>query len=581
MKQDFEEISLNINHLLGKLLDLYKTEFLTNQDNISTTQKSLLDFLQILPGLDILIEAFSKLTLKSNILLKIQEDFLQEHLKIYSSSQNEVLSNNNYFIYSNKVYFLFKKYWLKLLDSVPDFATNKKRRLVFYFNNLLDANAPQNFLAINPELLYTTIENIGKNLFKSIEHYLRDLVFNDGYFNIRTTDLSAFSVGENLAITPGKVVYQNDLMELIQYSPTTKTVYQAPILLIPPCINKYYILDLSPNNSLVKWLVAQGFIVYMISWVNPDSKLADQEFADYVIDGPLKAIDVITKINLCKGIHLAGYCIGGTMLGCTISYMQQLNDQRILSATHFMSLLDFSNLGNIGALVNDASLNFIENLMNRKGYLDGRLLSMAFSTLRPNDLIWPYIINNYLLDKPLKAFDISYWNSDSTHIPAKMYNFYLRDMCFKNKLCKPNGIQIKGISIDLNKITIPVFSLAGETDHITVWQSVYAGAKLYSGKVQFVLSTSGHVKGLLNPPIDNKYSFKTNIHMPKNPNVWLKDAKEHPGSWWPYWVNWLTNIDSEKINILNSDVHKRTNILQDAPGSYVLKKLGQFEILSN
>lgn len=365
-------------------------------------------------------------------------------------------------------------------------------------------------------------------------------------------------IGKNLATTKGKVVFKNDLMELIRYSPLTKTVYQMPILFIPPCINKYYILDLSENNSLVKWLVQQGFIVYMISWVNPDADLAHKNFADYILDGPLKAIDLIIDIDLCPAVHLAGYCIGGTLLSCTLAYMQKTKDNRALSATQFMSLVDFSNLGNISALINESTLNLLDNIMSNKGYLDGRLLSLVFNILKP-------------AIKPLTALDIFYWNADITNLPFKMYSFYLREICFQNKLSKANAIKINGVSINLKKITVPMFAVAGRTDHIAVWQSVYKGAKLHGSSVEFILSSSGHIKGVINPPKDSKYSFKTNSYMPPTPQLWLRTATEHSGSWWPHWFNWLTKINHDLRNkIVN--VNNLIYNFGDAPGIYVLKK---------
>ena len=594
MEKDFLKISLTINQQLNQLLDLYKTDFMTDVNKIASTTESLASILQIFPGLDIFIEAWQKITAqflakssnefsvpltgKSNCIIKLQQEFFEEHKQIYTTTIEPILNNidtnHNYYLYLKNLHNLIKKYYLKLLDLI-NLDHNKKNRLIFYFNNLLDTIAPQNFLTINLELMSTTIENRGQNLFTAIEKFLTDLINSKGYFQIKTTDFSAFKIGQNLATTPGKIIFKNDLMELISYTPTTKNVYKAPILLIPPFINKYYILDLSANNSLVKWLVHQGLVVYIISWVNPTTSLADKQFSDYVLDGPLKAIDIITKFHGHPKLHLAGYCIGGTILSCALAYMQQTNDDRALSATHFMSLVDFSNLGNISALINEHSLNLLEKLINNKGYLDGRLLSMAFSALRPSDLIWPYVINNYLLNKPLKALDISYWNADITNLPANMYMFYLRSMCLHNKLKEPNEIQLNGISINLQNINVPIFSLAGDTDHITVWQAVYNSSKVYGGPVEFVLSTSGHIKGLINPPIDNKYSFKinTNPKLPATPEQWLADAEEHQGSWWPYWLNWLTNITSEKINA----EHFATKIVTDfnnapnAPGSYVLQ----------
>ncbi len=553
-----EEIIATIANLYNKLLDIYKNEFLELKSSINFSE--LLEFIKSFPGVDSVSEAFLTVMADPNhktYLTEIYQDFwrdYQEHQEIYIS---------------------FKKQWSKILNFITNLEQQKKQNLIFYVNNWLDYLKQQSLLFTNHEIIHETITTVGKNLLNGVKNCLNDLVINNGYFNIKTNDLEAFTIGKNLATTPGKIVYQNDLMELIRYSHTTEQVYKTPILIIPPCINKYYILDLSNKNSLVQWLVNQGFVVYMISWNNPGAECANKEFSDYVINGSLKAVDVITKINSCQQIHTVGYCIGGTLLSCMLSYMEQLKDPRILSATHFMSLLDFSNLGDVSLFINEKTLNLADKLMDKKGYFDGRLLSMVFNALRPNDLIWPYLINNYLLDKPLQAFDILYWNSDPTNLPANMYKFYLRNMCLKNLLCKPNGININGISIDLNKVTTPVFSVAGIKDHITPWQSVYAGTQLYGGSSQFILSSSGHVKGLINPPSDNKYSFKINIinkKIPKNPQNWLKNSTEHPGSWWNYWKNWLTKLSFDKISANQSCSIVNINNLKDAPGDYVLKK---------
>lgn len=612
MPQDVAKTSIKINQLLCQLLDLYKINFMDDINSLATNTGSNTNVCQIFSSLNIFIEVLQKITAicsdyynqhhthqhlptkQSNQIISWQQEFLQEHSQLYAATikakssniDNKYVSGNNennnhsnlaHYNYLKSICNLLKKYWLKLLDLI-DLEYNKKNHFIFYINIFLDGIAPQNFLTINPELIYSTIENLGKNLFNCIERFLTDLINNHGYFQVKTTDFTAFTVGKNLATTPGKVIFKNDLMELIRYTPTTNTVYQTPLLFIPPFINKYYILDLSENNSLVKWLVNQGIVVYMISWVNPQADLAHKKFSDYLIDGPLKAIDIITKLNLHPKVHLAGYCVGGTLLSCVLSYMQKNKDNRVLSATHFMSLVDFSNLGNIGALINESSLDLLELLINKKGYLDGRLLSMAFSALRPADLIWPYIINHYLLNKRLKALDILYWNSDLTNLPAKMYIFYLRTMCFQNKLMKPGSIKLNGVTINLNSIKVPIFCVAGDTDHITVWQSVYNGAKLYGGSVEFILSGSGHIKGIINPPADQKYSFRTNNDSTNinnlTPEQWLQGSIKHSGSWWPYWLKWIVKLNSKKIKVKNLQAKIRDlSNAPDAPGSYVLKRV--------
>lgn len=547
--QDIQDETIAvISNLFNKLLNIYKTEFVGAQ--------SIFEFLKAIPGLtglDGVLEFIIKIT--DNLLNPEYKKFIinlhQEFLEYYRETQ--------------EIYVAFKKYWPILLDSIVTLESSKKQNLIFWFNNYLEFIKQQGLL-----LNYNVFQN-NNNLLNGIKNFLNDLVINNGYFNIKTSATEAFTIGENIAYTPGKVIYQNDLIELIQYSTNKKAVYKVPLLIIPPCINKYYVLDLSEKNSLVKWLIDQGFIVYMISWVNPKNNI-NKQFEDYVIEGCLTAVNVITQNNANFKIHAVGYCIGGTLLGCLLAYMAKINDNRIISVTNWMSFLDFSDLGDLKIFINKANLDFLDRLMDQKGYLDGRLLSMVFSALRPADLFWPYFINNYLLDQPLKAFDILYWNADPTNLPADMYKFYLRNICLNNGLTKSDFIKINNIAIDLKKITTPVFSVAGAKDHIVPWRSVYAGLKLYGGESQFVLSSSGHVKGLINPPIDNKYSFRVNIFnktIPDDYQIWLNNSIEHQGSWWFYWKNWLTNINNEKLTVTTAKKFMLQDYLRDAPGYYI------------
>jgi len=558
IKHDLKANILAISKLFNKLLVVYKYKFPT---------KLLQHFV---PRID-----FVKINLFKELILaliknpfhidKIQSDFYQEYLTIYS------LEPNN----SSKIIFLLlKKYWLKTLEPIASINHKNKRKLIYYVNHWLNSLANQKLLFKNSEFTPITIKNLQKNLLPSIKNFLNDLITNEGYFDIKTSGSTIFKIGENLATSPGKVICQNDLMELIQYLPTTSKVYKAPILFIPPCINKYYILDLSENNSLVKWLVSQGFTVYIISWINPKASLAHKTFSDYVIHGALYAIDIITQTNPSTKVHLAGYCMGGTILSCTLSYMQQTNDLRALSATHFMSPLDFSNLKDL----NQNSLNILEKSINKTGYLDGRLLCTAFNIVHANELIWPYFINYYLLNKPLQSFDALYWNSDPVNLPATMYNFYLRNICFHNKLRQPNELKINNLPIDLNKVTVPIFSVAGEQDPISDWQTIYESIKLYSSSYnkKFVLSSCGHVMGLINSITDPGYSYKSSNHNKTNTilsetaTAWLENSTEHLGSWWPYWLNWLTDIEPVQINTMELNTNINLNFLKDAPGDYVI-----------
>ncbi len=489
---------------------------------------------------------------------------------------NPAWQHNLYFSTLKQFYYLMAKYSLRWLKSLGFLDKKSRQQLHLYIKNGLNFMSPSNGLWTNPEVLRTTIASGGENLIKGFKNYLEDLVLNSGRPNVRMTDTKAFQVGKNIAITPGKVIYQNDLMQLIQYTATTKEVYEIPILFVPPWINKYYILDLSPDNSLVKWLVEQGFTVFMISWVNPGAELAHKEFSDYMKEGPLEAIDIILSKTQCPSIHTVGYCIGGTLLSCALAVLESRNEKKIASASFFMTLLNFSNPGELGIFIDKTQLDALDKIMKIKGYLNGRLLDMAFNVLRPNDLIWPYFINHYLLGEKTKPFDILYWNSDSSNLPYKMYSFYLRNMYLHNALYHPNKLVLDNIPIDLSQIKVPAFFLASETDHITLWRSVYRSTFALGGPKEFVLSGSGHVAGVINPPYKNKYHYKirnrthVNEKLPMKTKDWLKDSIEHKGSWWPYWKEWLKTISSKKIAEVPL---KNDPFLEDAPGSYVQKKI--------
>lgn len=389
---------------------------------------------------------------------------------------------------------------------------------------------------------------------------------------IRQTDLKIFEVGENLAATKGKVVFQNDLMQLIQYEPTTKQVYETPLLIIPAWINKYYITDLSPENSMIKWMVDQGFMVFVVSWVNPDERHADKTFEDYMFEGPLAALGAIEKATGKKQINAMGYCLGGTLLSCLLSYMEAKKDKRIKTATFLTTLLDYEEAGDLAVFVDEEQLKNMETRMNAKGFLNGHEMGMTFNMLRSNDLIWSYVINNYLLGKNPFPFDILYWNSDVTRMPAKMHSFYLRNMYLNNNLSK-GKITLGGVKIDIGRITIPCYFLSAKEDHIAPWRSTYIGAHMLdrkekNKKVHFVLTASGHVAGVVNPPAKKKYSYWENEKHPLSPEEWLNTAHETEGSWWVNWADWASHHSGKKIPAVKVGSGK-LKPLEDAPGSYV------------
>lgn len=592
--EKFKKTTTEIFSLLTELMNLYKEEndFFEIPSNITQyshfydlSAKILADFIEN--------------PIKS---IKIQEEYLNNLTTVYFSMFNRMLGYPNldassfkeptddkrfsapewqeclYFDTLKKLYYLITKHSLKWLNSITTLDRKSRQQLHFYLKNILNFISPTNSFLMNPEVIHTTLKSGGENFLLGFRNYLEDLVLNKGRPNIRMTDLKAFKVGKNLAITPGKVVFQNDLMQLIQYLPTTEKVYQTPILFVPPWINKYYVLDLSCENSLVKWLVGQGFTVYMISWVNPDQSLAHKGFSDYMSEGPIQALDFISSTTRCPSVHMVGYCIGGTLLSCALAALAKQNDPRVASATFLMTLLNFSNPGELGVFIDKTQLHAINKIVEKKGYFDGRILDMAFNVLRPNNLIWPYFIDHYLLGKPSKPIDFLYWNSDPSNLPCKMNNFYLKNMYLHNNLRKPEKIKLKGIPINLNNIKAPAYFLASETDHITLWRAVYSGTHLLGGPVQFVLAASGHVMSVINPPTKNKYSYK--IHkklglskkLPIKPSDWLSSATECTGSWWGHWVNWLTQLDAQKVPA-RDPVQQGIRILEDAPGSYVLRRL--------
>lgn len=383
----------------------------------------------------------------------------------------------------------------------------------------------------------------------------------------RMTDNEAFEVGKNIATTAGKVIFQNELMQLIQYTPTTKTVFETPLLIVPPWINKYYILDLREENSFIKWAVEQGHTVFIISWKNPDETYADTKFEDYMLKGLLTALDKVKAETGVKDANTIGYCVGGTMLAATNAYLASKRRKPIKTSTYFTTLIDFEEPGDLGIFISEDQLNSLDANMAKDGYLDGAAMASAFNMLRANDLIWPFFINNYLLGKEPTAFDLLYWNSDSTRMPATAHSYYLRNCYLNNMLCKPGGIELDGTAIDLTKIKVPTYFISTRDDHIAPWKSTYEGARLMSGPTRFVLGGSGHIAGIINPPAKNKYNYWTNDEIDVDSDNWLDNAKSNPGSWWPDWQKWVKTKSGKKIPARQPGENLKA--IEDAPGSYV------------
>lgn len=482
--------------------------------------------------------------------------------------KHEDWEENQLFDFIKQSYLLTARWMQSTVRDVEGLDDKTAKKVDFYTRQFVDALAPSNFVMTNPEVLRATLESGGDNLVKGLENLLGDLERGKGRLSIRMTDTEAFELGVNIAVTPGKVVYQNDLIQLIQYQPTSEQVYKRPLLIIPPWINKYYILDLREKNSFVKWAVEQGHTVFIVSWVNPDEKLAAKTFSDYLIEGPLAALDAVEKATGESEINAIGYCLGGTLLACTLAYMAEKGDARIKSATFFTTMTDFTDAGELGVFIDEEQLTALEEKMSKTGYLEGADMATTFNMLRANDLIWSFVINNYLLGKDPFPFDLLYWNSDSTRMPAAMHSFYLRRMYQENDLVKPGAIELAGVPIDLRKVALPAFLLSTREDHIAPWKSTYAATQLFSGPVRFVLAASGHIAGVINPPAAQKYSHWTNTKNPKSPEAWFRSAKEAPGSWWPEWAKWVAKFAGPKVAARVPGKGK-LKAIEDAPGSYV------------
>jgi len=483
--------------------------------------------------------------------------------------KDEAWSENVVFDTLKQTYLLTSDWMQKTVRDVDGLDPKTQDKVNFYTRQWVNALSPTNFVATNPKVLQKTLDSKGENLVKGLDNLLTDLERGEGKLRISMTDAAAFTLGKNIATTPGKVVFQNDLMQLIQYAPSTEKVFKRPLLIVPPWINKFYVLDLQPKNSFIKWAVDQGHTVFVISWVNPDARLAHKSFEDYMREGPLAALDAIKQATGEDKANIVGYCIGGTLTAATLAWMAAKGDDRVASATFFTTMTDFSEPGELGVFIDDEQLELLEQHMNEKGYLEGSHMSQVFNMMRDNDLIWSFVVNNYLMGREPMAFDLLYWNSDNTRMPAMMHGMYLRKMYLENRLVQPGGITLAGEPIDLGKIKLPVYMLSTHDDHIAPWKSTYAATQIYSGPVRFVLSASGHIAGVINPPAANKYCYWTKAgKAPKDPAAWLEGAERHEGSWWPDWQNWVAGEAGPQV-AARVPGQGKLKAIEDAPGSYV------------
>ena len=485
--------------------------------------------------------------------------------------RHEAWENNPFFDYIKQSYLLTANTIQSVVNNAEGIDEKTAKKVGFYTRQFIDAISPTNFIMTNPEVIENTINSKGDNLLKGLQNFCSDFDPDTGRLRIKMADADAFEPGRNVAVSPGKVIFQNRLMQLIQYTPATDEVYKRPLLIIPPWINKYYILDLQPGNSFIKWLTEQGHTVFVISWVNPDEKLGGIGFEDYVFEGALAAVDAIEQATSEPEVNVIGYCIGGTLLSAALAYMKARHDIRIASATFLVTLIDFSEPGDLGVFIDEQQIRNLEQKMNARGYHDGKEMAMAFNLLRANDLIWSFYINNYLLGKEPLAFDLLYWNSDSTRMPAKMHSTYLRKMYLENCFKDPGGITVGDVPIDVSSIDTPSYFISTEEDHIAPWRSTYLGAQLFSGPVRFVLGKSGHIAGIVNHPDAKKYGFSTGPEPRMPPEEWYKLAAATPGSWWTDWDRWVRQYTGSSVAARPPGAGGLP-VLEDAPGSYVKVK---------
>jgi polyhydroxyalkanoate synthase len=486
--------------------------------------------------------------------------------------RHEAWEQHPFFDFIRQSYLIAAETMLNLTAEAEGLDEKTRHKVHFYTRQFVDALSPTNFAATNPEVLQETVRTHGANLLKGLRQFVRDFDVEKGRLRIRMTDTSAFEPGKNVAVSPGKVVFQNHLMQLIQYAPTTEQVYRRPLLIVPPWINKYYVLDLQPKNSFVRWLCDQGHTVFMISWVNPDESHAEMDFPDYALQGPLAALDAIERATGERDANVIGYCIGGTLLGAVLAFQAATGDERFVSATFLATLLDFSQPGDLGVFIDELQLGNLERMMQERGYHEGSEMSATFNLLRANDLIWSFYVNHYLLGKDPVPFDLLYWNSDCTRLPAKMHSTYLRTMYLENRFREPGGLSIGGVPLDLRSIRVPAWFLSTEDDHIAPWKGTYLGAQLPSGPVRFVLGKSGHIAGVVNPPAAQKYGYRTGPDVNVDAETWLKASESRAGSWWPHWQQWVEGFAGDRIPARQPG-SGALPALEDAPGSYVRARI--------
>ncbi|TIM84748.1 class I poly(R)-hydroxyalkanoic acid synthase [Mesorhizobium sp.] len=480
--------------------------------------------------------------------------------------QDPEWGRNAFFDFLKQAYLVTSRWAAELVEHADGLDEHTRHKASFYVKQVSNAISPSNFILTNPELFRETVASNGENLVRGMKMLAEDIAAGKGDLKLRQADYSPFEIGKNLATTPGKVVGRSDVAEILQYDPATETVLKRPLLICPPWINKFYILDLNPQKSFIRWAVEQGHTVFVISWINPDERHGTKSWEAYIREGLQYGLDTIEKATGEKDVNAVGYCVGGTLLAAALALMAQEGDHRIKSATFFTTQVDFTCAGDLKVFVDEEQVAAVEKAMNEKGYLDGTKMATAFNMLRSGDLIWPYVVNNYMRGKDPLPFDLLYWNADSTRMGAANHSFYLRNCYLENRLSQ-GMMELAGRVVSLKDVTIPVYNLAAKEDHIAPALSVFLGSKYFGGEVDYVMAGSGHIAGVVNPPAAQKYHYWTGGKPGGDFDQWIAEAINHPGSWWPHWQRWVEAKDNTRVPARKPGKHMKT--LGDAPGTYV------------
>ena len=480
--------------------------------------------------------------------------------------QDPEWGRNAFFDFLKQAYLVTSRWANDLVEHADGLDQHTRHKAGFYVKQLSHAISPSNFILTNPELFRETVASDGENLVRGMKMLAEDIVAGHGELKLRQADYSKFEIGRNVAVSPGKVVGRTDVAEIIQYDPSTETVLKRPLLICPPWINKFYILDLNPQKSFIRWAVEQGHTVFVISWVNPDQRHGSKGWESYIREGIEYGLDTIEAATGEREVNAIGYCVGGTLLAAALALMAQEGDDRIRSVTFFTTQVDFTFAGDLKVFVDEEQIAALEQAMGEKGFLEGTRMATAFNMLRSGDLIWPYVVNNYMRGKEPMPFDLLYWNADSTRMGAANHSYYLRN-CYLDNTLSQGRMQLAGKTLSLADVTIPVYNLASREDHIAPARSVFLGCRCFGGPVEYVMAGSGHIAGVVNPPSMKKYQHWTGGKPEGDFDEWVASATENPGSWWPHWQRWIEALDDRRVTARTPG--ERTTTFGDAPGEYV------------